>query len=83
MKPKYDMICTKEFGFSHYEFKIKDKCRILDFKRNDYFRGGIIVAVEFERNINGHNANMFTEANGKMEHCVYFDTGDMEHLKFI
>ena len=83
MVQKYDMVCINKFGFLDYKFKVGDKCRILDFKRYDSWNGGMMVAVEFERNVEGHNASAFPEAKGKWSHCVYFDRDDMKNFKFI
>ena len=84
MKPKYDMVCVKEaymiFGF----VRAGEKCRILDFKRRDTFIGGMIIALEFECFIGGHDARYaFPDTKGKCGHCIYVDQKDMKHFKFI
>ena len=81
MKPKYDMVCVKELQWRS-AVQVGYRCRILDFKSDDDVLGEI-VAVEFERHINGHNAPTFPGAKGKDGHCIYFDSEDMNHLKFI
>jgi hypothetical protein len=83
MKQKYDMVCVKDLGWWN-NVKKGDKCRILDFKRYDNLPCGIKIALEFEKNIDGHSALFaFDGIIGKYGHCLFVDKGDMESFKFI
>ena len=81
-KPKYDMVCVKPWLY--HDVQVGDKCRILDFERCDDYLGGMCIALEFEKYIDGHNADLcFPDANGKPGHCWYANSEEMKHFKFI
>ena len=97
MKPKYDIICTKDVCINGYEwinpFNIKagQKCRMLDFKKvGRVSREDMLIALEFEEYIDGHDAKFCfpeiwrsPELDGKYGHCIYVIKSEMESFKFI